>query len=71
MENDSWAVKNGMPLKTAAAQYVIAMSILRYYGNARTCEKNVGRPSLLTPEGDTGLFHRIFLIAEVGMPIVI
>jgi hypothetical protein len=47
---------------------IIVRSILRYHVNAGI-HKNTGRLSLLSPEKYTELYHRIFRVAEIGLPI--
>lgn len=61
-------VNDGMPLKPAAAQYDTVRSILRYRVNAGI-HKNTGSLQLLFPEKYAELYHRMFWVAEIRLPV--
>ncbi|KAJ4443266.1 hypothetical protein ANN_04934 [Periplaneta americana] len=63
------AVKNSMPLNTAATRYGIARNTLRYHVNDGAEKKYIGRPALLSFAQGRELCSRIFRVADVGMPL--
>ena len=69
MESAMAAVRDGMPVKSAATLFSIPRRTLRNHLISGKTDRKLGRSSILSPQQEEELCGRLFRLADVGMPI--